>query len=1201
MSTEPTDSSAPLRVQLLGEVCAWRGFDELPLGSARQRALFSVLALRANTVVSRDELVDAIWGDAPPGAVDSSLYTYVSRLRRALEPVRSKWSTGNVLVSAGSGYSLRLDPTALDVHEFDRLRDEARHLWAAGEAGSALAALEQALELWHGEALMGIAGPFAARHRGRLAELHLDALERRAEVMAFSGETDSAIDDLVALTSAHPLRETPRALLMTALHQAGRDDEALAVYRAARELLVDQLGIEPGPQLRQAYEDVVSGRGRGFAVSAAPVVPSPVPAAPQAFAGRVDELNAVRHALESALHGTGTSLWVEGEPGAGKSALLAAALADAQERGCAVRWHAGDETDDRCPLGAVTEALNVQLPDSPPLVESEGLIVLVDHLVRTVHELCESGPVVLVLEDLQWADDASLLVWQRLAKMAPQLPLLLVGSSRPFPTRPELDPLRTAVSAHGGLRLRLGPLDEVAATELVRQAVGADPSPALLAVVDCAGGNPLVVLAMVDALIRDDAVALRGGVAHLDRRPGAPQPAMDAVVSGLMDHLSGNTRRLLRWAALLGMEFSLNDLATVAHEQASGLLPAVEEATAGRVIRESGRRLAFEHPMLRRVLYEAVPATARIALHRQAAETLDTAGAHVERISEQLLAGPVPVDAWVTQWLLTHSNTLASRNPSLAAELLEYAVASPSIRDRAREVFTVRLVRLLFWLGRHPVTEARAVLKMTEDPTRAAEMRLMLAYMDHATGENDRALEVLRQVAADPAVPAHWRARHHSLQARVERRTLDDPNTAHQTAVMALDRARESADTFAIAHASENLWEIASVQGRHVEALAHVDQALAAIGGDPAGADLELCLLDDKVFTLQQLDQLSAATRTLDAAQHLVIHRGLTSGPHLPAAVHHYWLGDWHDALSELDAVVQDRPEITFYGLRQRTSIDLLHGVKALIVAHRDDSAALETFLKSATDYPRSSVEARDDFLRMAHSVAAEQRGRPDEAMVALLPLLRADYPRLVPRHQWLPRLTRLALDRGEREVATAALAACDSRTARGAIAERWCRALIEEDPAALAAVTRYLVEVGRKVEGATALEDLAVLHASLGNATEAQSALYDAMTVYTELGAAWDVRRAESRLKPYDVRWRVGVHGDLNGRPLDHLESRVADLVAAGWPNSDIATRLSMSRNTVQAHVSRLLQKLGVDSRLSVTRQVLDRYAYRAGEANTA
>ncbi|MGI5501431.1 BTAD domain-containing putative transcriptional regulator [Lentzea sp. CA-135723] len=1200
MSTEPTDSPAPLRVQLLGEVCAWRGSAELPLGSARQRALFSVLALRANTVVARDELVDAIWGDAPPGAVDSSLYTYVSRLRRALEPVRSKWSTGNVLVSEGSGYSLRLDPAALDVHEFDRLRDEARCLWASGEAGSALAALEQALELWHGDPLMGIAGPFAARHRGRLAELHLDALERRAEIMAFSGEADLAIDNLLALTSAHPLRETPRALLMTALHQAGRDDEALAVYRSARELLVDQLGIEPGPQLRQAYEDVTSGRGLSFAVSAPPVPPL-VPEAPQAFAGRVAELDVVRHALESALHGTGTALWVEGEPGCGKSALLAAALSDARELGCAVRWHAGDETDDRFPLGVVTEALNVQLPESPPLVESEGLVGLVDHLVRTVHELCETGPVVLVLEDLQQADDASLLVWQRLAKMAPHLPLLLVGTARPHPVRPELDPLRTAVSAYGGFRLRLGPLDETATTELVRQAVGAEPGAELLAVVDCARGNPLVLLAMVDALIRDDAVVLRGGVAHLDRTPGAPQPAMDAVITGLMGHLSDGTRRLLRWAALLGMEFSLNDLATVAHEQASGLLPAVEEATAGRVIRESGRRLAFEHPMLRRVLYEAVPETARIALHRQAAETLDTAGAHVERISEQLLAGPVPVDAWVTQWLLTHSNTLSSRNPALAAELLEYAVASPSVRDRAREVFLVRLVRLRFWLGRHPVTEARAVLKTADDPARAAEMRLMLAYMDHTTGENDRALEVLRQVAADPSVPAHWRARHHALQARVERRALDDPNTAHQTAVMALDRAKESADTFAIAHASESLWEIASVQGRHTEALAHVDQALEAIGGDPAGADLELCLLDDKIFTLQQLDRLGAASKALDAAQHLVIHRGLTSGPHLPAAVHHYWLGDWHDALSELDSVVQDRPEITFYGLRQRTSIDLLHGLKALIAAHRDDSAALETFLKSAGDHPVSTVETRDDFLRMAHSVAAEQRGRADEAMVALLPLLRADYPRLVPRHQWLPRLTRLALDRGEREVATAALAACDPRTARGEAAARWCRALLEEDTAALAAVTRNFAEVGRKVEFAAASEDLAVLHASLGHVAEAQAALYDAMTVHTELGAAWDVRRAESRLRPYDVHWRVGVHGDLNGRPLDHLESRVADLVAAGWPNSDIATRLSMSRNTVQAHVSRLLQKLGVDSRLSVTRQVLDRYAYRTGEASTA
>jgi DNA-binding CsgD family transcriptional regulator/tetratricopeptide (TPR) repeat protein len=1135
-----------------------------------------------------------------------------------------------MLVSAGSGYCLRLEPSLLDVREFDRLREEAQQSWGRRDAASARTALDAALTLWRGDALTGIDGPFAALHRGRLVELHLNVLERRAEMMLESGDVMASVAELIDLTSAYPLRETPRALLMLALHRSGRDNEALEIYRETRELLVDQLGIEPGAQLRKVHDEITAARDR---VSAAPR--SPIPTHPDVFIGREPELAALRTALADVLKGKGTAVWVEGEPGIGKSALLATGLADAVDRDCEVLWHAGDEVGRRFPLSMVLACLDIDslspdprraelatgLPgrtpepaypwqtEDPVLVAVDRLIGLVDRVVSFVDELCADGPVVLVLDDLQWADDASLLVWHRLAKATRHLPLLLVGSCRPHPRRPELDPLRTMVSMGGGVMLRLEPLDETTSTALVRKALGMEPSAALLATTDCAGGNPRYLKEIVEALIRDDAVAVFDGIADIghDRTRYPMQPTVNTVVTRRLDHLADTTRDALRWAALLGVEFDLGDLATVMGKPASDLLAAVEEASAAGVIGESGQRLAFRHALVRRALYEAVPTTVRIALHRQSAETLDTAGAHVERVAEQLLAGPVPVDAWVTQWLLAHTNAIAGRSPAIAAELLERAIASPSIRDRAKEVLTTRLVRLLFWLGKQPATEARAVLLVTEDPNRAAEMRLMLAYFDHCQGENARALESLRQTVADPTVPDHWRARHQALQAMVERRGLDDLPAAGATATMALTRAKQAGDAFAVALASENLWEIASVLRRHTEALEHVDQALAAVGGDPTWADLELCLLDDKVFTLQNLDELTEATRTLGAAQHLVTQRGLTSGLHIPAAVHHYWLGRWDDALTELDAVVQDRPEITFYGLRQRGAIGLLHGVKALISAHRDDSAALETHLKAAADYPQATVEARDDFLLTATSVAAEQRGRPDEAMRALIPLLSGDYPRMVPRHQWLPRLTRLAIDQGDRTLAESALAAChlgsdrEVTPARASVAAQWCRGLLERDAGALLTVAKHFAAAGRKVEHAASSEDLAVLLASVGRTDDAHAAFYDALTVYTGLGAAWDVRRAESRLKPFGIRWRVGARGESGGRPLDQIESRVAELVAAGWPNSDIAVRLSMSRNTVQVHVSRLLQKLGVDSRLSVTRQVLDRYAGGGRGATTA
>jgi DNA-binding CsgD family transcriptional regulator len=435
-------------------------------------------------------------------------------------------------------------------------------------------------------------------------------------------------------------------------------------------------------------------------------------------------------------------------------------------------------------------------------------------------------------------------------------------------------------------------------------------------------------------------------------------------------------------------------------------------------------------------------------------------------------------------------------------------------------------------------------------------------------------------VSADPVVPDRWRARHRALLAEVAPSTVvrDDP--------------------FSRAFAEERLWEEASAQGRHRDALAHVETALAAVTGDSAHVDLELCLSEDKVFTLQNLDEMDEAGRTLDRARNAVTQRGLSTGPHLPAAVHRYWLGRWDEALAELDSVVRDRPEITFHAVRQHGSIRLLHGVRALIAAHRDDSAALETHLKAADEYRQVPTAIRDDFLPMATSLAMEQLGRPDDALRVLLPLLGDDYPRLVPRHQWLPRLTRLALDLGQADIAEAALTTCqlgadrEQSPARASLAAQWCRALIERDPVSLVAVAKHFGTVGRKVEQAAVSEDRAVLLAAEGRTEDAHTSFYDALTVYTGLDAAWDVRRAESRLKPFGIRWRVGGRSASDGRPLDQIERRVADLVAAGWPNSDIATRLSMSRNTVQVHVTRLLQKLEVDSRLGVTRRAVERYA---------
>ncbi|MEV4315361.1 BTAD domain-containing putative transcriptional regulator [Actinocrispum sp. NPDC049592] len=1201
----------PLRVQVLGPVNAWRGDLELDLGSGRQRAVFAALAMRVNRVVLREELVASVWGDDPPSGASGSLYTYVSRLRRVLEPDRDKWSGGQTLISEGSGYTLRLEPGQLDVLEFDRLREVANERWSRLDLPAARAALESALALWHGEALAGISGPFAALHRKRLAELRLAALERRAEIMLASGDVSGAVTELYRLATAHPMRESLRGLLMSALHKDGRDAEALEVYEETRQVLIEQLGIEPGANLRKIHGEIVA---KPTAPTAQETPSLAKLGRPDVFVGRTSELTALRSRLADVLHGSGAAVWIEGESGIGKSALLAAGLGDGAERGGQLLWGAGDEVGRRFPLRLMMSALGVDARSSDPRRSAladlgrdrqaggqvwqpdDPVLGAVDQLVGLVEQLCGDGPVVLVVDDMQWADDASLLVWHRLARMTRQLPLLLVGACRPLPRRTELDQLRSVVSLWSGDLIQLGPLDEPGAAELAGRLLGAEPGPALLGMTDCAAGNPLFVREIVQALVRDNAVVVDDGVADVDEldddEMSSANSALTSVVTRRTGHLATTTRDALRWAALLGVEFDLGDLSTVMARPASELVQAVEEASAAGVLREAGQRFAFRHPLVRKALYEAMSEAVRVALHRQAAETLDEAGAPVSRVAEQLLGANVPVDAWVTKWLVANTNALARRYPNIAADLLERAVRNRGLRDDARETLMVRLARLLFWLGRSPESQARAVLSGTNDADLTSEMRLVLAYLDYRGGDNARALEVLDQLIGDPDVPDHWRARHQALRSMVARSGMDDPETAARFAREQLAETRAEGDKFAAAGASQFLWQTASMMRHHQEALEHINSAISVMSTRPEWGDLLLSFLDNKMFTLQNLDRLADASQTLAAAEHLVTRLSLPSGPHIAAAVHYFWLGRWDDSLVELDSVVRDGREITFYGLRQHGVIQLLHGAVALIAAHRDDSVTLERHLKLGLDQPVPTPETLEscDFLITAHSMAAEQRGRAAEALKIMAPMLDQTYSPMMLRHQWLPRVVRLALDLGERDLAQAALAVCAAEAemevhpARAAAALQWCRGLTEADAGSLLTVAKHFAVAGRKIEHGMAAEDAAVVLAANRELDEAREAQHDAMIVYTELGAAWDARRAESRLAAFGLRPVSVPRG-----PLSRIEAKVAELVAAGWPNADIAMQLTLSRSTVQMHVSRILRKLGVDSRLAVTTQLLE------------
>jgi len=247
-----------LRVGVLGPVTVWNGSDELRVGQPRQQAVLGILAMRANRVISRGELVDAVWGQDPPASAEGGIYTYVAGLRRIIEPARSARGPGRVLVSSGAGYVLHLVPGQPDAVAFEQHLARARQLRKNGDATGAVDALESALGLWRGVAFAGVPGPFAETERVRLAELRSGAAEERADVLLALGRHEEVVPDLTALVVDHPLRERMRGLLMVALYRSGRPGEALRVFQDGKRVLAEELGIDPGAELSRIYQQVLT-------------------------------------------------------------------------------------------------------------------------------------------------------------------------------------------------------------------------------------------------------------------------------------------------------------------------------------------------------------------------------------------------------------------------------------------------------------------------------------------------------------------------------------------------------------------------------------------------------------------------------------------------------------------------------------------------------------------------------------------------------------------------------------------------------------------------------------------------------------------------------------------------------------------------------------------------------------------------------
>ncbi|MFI5910980.1 BTAD domain-containing putative transcriptional regulator [Dactylosporangium sp. NPDC051541] len=285
MTVTPEEPELP-RFEMLGPVRAWRGDTELDLGPAKQRAVLITLLINANRPVPTERIVDAVWADEPPENGANVVQKYVAGLRRVLEPDRSPRSPGSLLTLTDAGYQLSVGPDRLDADVFHGLVRQAHAMLAAGRPADAGALLVRALGLWRGPALAGLSGALFDAARDRLTEGRASALEAWAGLQLRLGHHVPLAPRLAELVAEFPLREELRYQLMLALYRCGRQPEALAAFRAARQLFADEFGVEPGERLQELHRAILRAdpalAGPVMAQPVAPLMPPPPPPAQSA-------------------------------------------------------------------------------------------------------------------------------------------------------------------------------------------------------------------------------------------------------------------------------------------------------------------------------------------------------------------------------------------------------------------------------------------------------------------------------------------------------------------------------------------------------------------------------------------------------------------------------------------------------------------------------------------------------------------------------------------------------------------------------------------------------------------------------------------------------------------------------------------------------------------------------------------------------
>jgi DNA-binding CsgD family transcriptional regulator len=912
--------------------------------------------------------------------------------------------------------------------------------------------------------------------------------------------------------------------------------------------------------------------------------------------GRAGESALISELLAAAVRGEGSVVVIEGEAGFGKTRLLRSAVEQATAAGLRTGWGDAADGGQAAPMMTLMSALFTGPEGSEPLLDRAKLrelpsapeqrFWLLQELAELLEEAALDGPLLICLDDLQWADPGTLAAIRSLPRQLAGLPIVWM-----LALRPELTALTVAEQLRqlDAYWLTMGPLPAEAVGQVLADVLGAEADRSLSDVAATTDGNPFLLVELLRGLQDEDRLRFEAGRVNL---MGTQLPArLRQSMRVRLGRRSPVAQQLAGVAAALGRSFTHDQLAAMLDQPATALLAPVEELMDAGLIMEDGQRLAFRHDLIREAVLGTLAASSQRALQRRAVDVFLAEGAPPAEVARQLADSADPGDRAAISLLSRAAEALRILDSAAAADLAVKALELAAPDDAMRGPLVTQAAVLLSAAGRSDegLALAQGALRELLPAQQQAEICLAISEMlSTPAGVREQTCRwALRLEGLPELVRLRLRARlaytiTHIGKLAEARQMLDDV----EPRVAASD---DPTAQFTVQHARLSL---ALMDDRFADALA---AAHAFRPNGPARTQMRAHATDAVIIeSLAQLDDFDAALRMagtcIAAAQRddqFWVERSLE-----------YQRGRIWAAAGRLDdatAVLEDvSPTVERYRVGNATDAAVLAtvGRVALHTSNRRLSGvcldiARLTMSRLSTE-PRQHAAWLLALHHMAAGDATAARAVLTDGRDPIMPVL----PRLLIDPADPPQLVRIALACGDDQLAAEAVAIAERRCQRNsgvasleAIAAH-ARGLRDGDIAECGRAVQHFALSPRRLAMASAVEDLGRLLVRDGQTADGIGQLNMALELYAGMGATWDATRVRGRLRRLGVRRNLAPARPATGwAGLTDSELAVVRLVAAGQTNRQIAAQLFLSPNTISSHLRRVFGKLGISSRVELVR----------------